>query len=48
MGWLVGWAVLFLMAIVLFVKYARTSDIIRDSGELPAPPPGTLGKKEGV
>jgi hypothetical protein len=39
--WLVGWAFLFLMAIALFIKYARRSDIIRDSGDLPAPPPGT-------
>ena len=29
--WLLGWAALFVAAIVLFVKYARTSDIIRDS-----------------
>jgi hypothetical protein len=41
LGWLVGWAALFLLAIILFVKYAQRSDIIRDSGELPAPPPGT-------
>jgi hypothetical protein len=41
LGWLVGWAALFVLAIILFVKYARRSDIIRDSGELPAPPPGT-------
>jgi hypothetical protein len=40
-GWLAGWAALFLMAIILFIKYARRSDIIRDPGELPAPPPGT-------
>jgi len=40
-GWLIGWAALFLISIVLFVKYARRSDIIRDSGELPAPPTGT-------
>jgi hypothetical protein len=40
LGWLAGWAALFLIAIILFVKYARRSDIIRDPGELPAPPPG--------
>src|SRR5260370_4155172 len=41
LGWLIGWAALFVIAIILFVKYARQSDIIRDPGELPAPPPGT-------
>jgi hypothetical protein len=40
--WLIGWAVLFVFAIVLFVKYARTSGIIRDTGALPA---GVTGKK---
>jgi len=40
--WLAGWAVLFVFAIVLFVKYARNSDIIRDIGTLPA---GTTGPK---
>jgi hypothetical protein len=45
-GWLAGWSVLFLMAIILFVKYARETNIIRDSGELPAPPAGTPAQKK--
>ena len=40
-GYFTGWAVLFGLSIGLFIAYARTSAIIRDSGELPAPPPGT-------
>lgn len=40
--WLAGWALLFAFAIVLFVKYARSSDIIRDTGTLPA---GATGRK---
>jgi hypothetical protein len=39
---LAAWAVLFVFAIVLFVRYARTSDIIRDTGVLPA---GVAGQK---
>lgn len=38
--WLAGWAVLFVFSIVLFVRYARSSDIIRDTGTLP---PGANG-----
>jgi hypothetical protein len=42
LGWLAAWAVLFVVAIVLFVKYAINSDIIRDTGTLPpGSPPGT-------
>jgi len=36
--WLAGWVVLFVFAVVLFVKYARTSDIIRDTGTFTAGP----------
>jgi hypothetical protein len=42
MGWLVGWAALFFVAIALFVRYARASDIIRDTGDLPS---GAIGRK---
>lgn len=35
-GWLAAWAVLFLFAVTLFVRYALNSDIIRDTGTLPA------------
>jgi hypothetical protein len=34
-GWLAAWALLFVVAVALFVKYARNSDIIRDTGTLP-------------
>lgn len=34
-GWLAAWAVMFLAALVLFVRYLRGSDIIRDTGKLP-------------
>lgn len=44
--WLLGWAALFLAAIILFVRYAQRSDIIRDPGELPAPPPGISARKK--
>jgi hypothetical protein len=40
--WLAGWAALFLAAIVLFVRYAKNSDIIRDTGSLPS---GVSGRK---
>lgn len=36
--WLAGWVALFIFAVVLFVKYARNSDIIRDTGTLTAGP----------
>jgi hypothetical protein len=42
LGWLAAWAILFFVAIVLFVQYARSSDIIRDTGTLPA---GVAGRK---
>jgi hypothetical protein len=32
---LAAWAALFIVAVVLFVRYARNSDIIRDTGTLP-------------
>ncbi len=38
-GWLAAWTVLFVAAVVLFVRYARNSDIIRDAGTLPAGAP---------
>src|SRR6266849_1470784 len=39
--WLLAcWAVLFLFAVILFVRYAKTSDILRDMGTLPAPAAG--------
>ncbi len=42
LGWLAGWAVLFVIAAQRFLKFARASDIIRDTGSLPADtPPGT-------
>jgi hypothetical protein len=34
--WLLCWAVLFVPAIIVFIKYARKSDIIRDRGKLEA------------
>lgn len=42
--WFLGWLVLFIAAISLFVKFARESDIIRDSGVLAAPG-GAVQKK---
>jgi hypothetical protein len=45
-SWFAAWAALFLAAIILFVKYARNSDIIRDPGELPSPPPGIEPRKK--
>jgi hypothetical protein len=35
LAWLAAWAVLFIVADILFVQYARNSDIIRDTGALP-------------
>jgi hypothetical protein len=46
LGWLSGWAALFVTSIILFVKYARQSDIIRDAGELPARPPGAPAQRK--
>jgi hypothetical protein len=44
--WLACWAALFVLAIVLFVKFARSSDIIRDTGpNLAAPAGGAAPKK---
>jgi len=43
--WMLCWAVLFVPAIILFIKYARKSDIIRDPGEL-EPKPGALTQKK--
>ncbi|HME10604.1 MAG TPA: hypothetical protein VKG25_26350 [Bryobacteraceae bacterium] len=41
--WLAGWAVVFIVALWLFAGYARTTNIIRDSGQLPANvPAGTM------
>jgi hypothetical protein len=34
LAWLAVWALLFVVAIALFIKYAQNSDIIRDTGEL--------------
>jgi hypothetical protein len=34
-GLLAAWAALFVVAVVLFIRYARNSDIIRDTGTLP-------------
>ena len=44
LGWLAGWAVLFAVAVYKFVQYARTSEIIRDSGTLPAGTPANAKK----
>jgi len=38
--WLLAWVVLFVFAVALFIRYAMTSDIIRDPGTLPAPAGG--------
>jgi hypothetical protein len=40
LGWLLGWAAIFVLAIFVFVRYARNSDIIRDPGTLPPPVAG--------
>lgn len=45
-GWLFGWAVLFMVMAYLFLRYVRSSDIIRDTGTInpvlhPALPAGT-------
>jgi hypothetical protein len=34
---LAAWAALFVAAVILFIRYARNSDIIRDTGNLPPP-----------
>ena len=44
-GWLFGWAALFAGFIILFVMYARSSNIIRDPG-VPLPSNVLAGKKK--
>jgi hypothetical protein len=43
--WLAVWAVIFVSAVILFVRYARSSDIIRDPGTLAAPAGGVAPQK---
>lgn len=43
---LTAWAALFIVAVVLFIRYARNSDIIRDTGTLPAAADGTSAPRK--
>lgn len=44
--WLAGWIALFGLAIILFVKYAGNSDIIRDAGVLAPPAEGDVAQRK--
>jgi hypothetical protein len=43
--WVLCWAILFVLAVILFIRFARQSDIIRDPGEL-VPNPGAPTQKK--